>query len=351
MKRNFVLFPITKWHLYGMLAYIAETFTDEAFTASQINVFAIKHSNGNYLLESNDVVYDSVTYRREEDIKNGNSFFSKFCSIAFHKKRSANEEVVALFAHALLPKKLLSVFSKEKYKQCRLRCVLVDDGIGSYSSKKVWKRCSEGEKGSRLKQQFKSFASWLITKALKPTDWHMFLKRKQTLVPLHTNGYLKVINDDIKKQFKDELITFKNQYFGKKIVLFLSQPWSETGQLSHEQENKVLESVINVSNNRESVLLIKPHPRESLDKFSDIKAHILDEKLPAEFFLSALDENCLVIGYNSTALLNAAVIFGLRTISVFKLVNFENKDSMMYFGCKEFYELTNSFIDFPSFFL
>lgn len=55
MVKKIVCFPVTKWHLYGMLSYLNEMYGEYQVQKLDIDVYSVKHSENGYLLSYNDI--------------------------------------------------------------------------------------------------------------------------------------------------------------------------------------------------------------------------------------------------------------------------------------------------------
>lgn len=342
MVKKIVCFPVTKWHLYGMLSYLNEMYSEYQVQKLDIDVYSVKHSENGYLLSYNDMPYQNMSFYREEElpIHKKNLLIAPY---VFSKKKVESSQVIVMFAKSILVRKMLAYLDNFGLKKNKVQVVLVDDGIGSYLSNKVWEKCSETEGGLSIKTKIKNEIASFIQKRVSASEWHMLSLEDDHLKQLHTAGYLTVIRYDVKKSFELQLKNFKEHYSKKPIAFLVTQPWSETEQLSPTEEKQIISSVIEQLSKKYCVI-VKPHPREDKQKYDFKNIVVLGKEYPAEFYLCALEKKDIVVGFNSTALVSAAFIFGLRTYTISDRVAFSNMDNMMKVACKEFLNLTDGTI-------
>lgn len=342
MVKKVVCFPVTKWHLYGMLSYLVEIYGENQVKRFDIDVYAVKHSENGYLLSDGDMPYHNISFYHEDDLIIGNrNLLIIPCILA--EKKTKPLQVIIMFAKSILVRKMLAYLDNFKLKKDKVQVVLVDDGIGSYLSNKVWERCSEAEGGLSVKSKLKSDIASFIQKRTDAMEWHMLSLENGHLKQLHTDGYLTVIRNDVKRIFERQLQDFQENYRKKPVAFFVTQPWSETEQLSPTEEKQIIGSVIEYLL-KQYYVIVKLHPREDRQKYKFKDIIVLGKEYPAEFYLCALEKKDIVVGFNSTALVSAAFIFGLRTYTISDRVAFSNVDNMMKVACKEFLSLTDGTI-------
>lgn len=338
-----VCFPVTKWHLYGMLSYLVEVYGEEKLEKFDIEVYSIRHSENGYLLSSKDIPYRNMSFHYEDELSMDRKKILKNMSAFWGNSKKRNPEVILMFANNILVRKMIAYVDKLGYAKKNLQVILVDDGIGSYLSEKVWKKCEEAEGGIHLRNQMKSLISNLLRVAVNAKEWHMLLIEDGHLKKLHTKGYFTVIMHDVEKSARKQLIDFKEQYKDTPVALFITQPWSENNQISVTEEKRIIDEVV-LELSKSYCVIVKKHPRENKRKYDLKNVVVLGGEYPAEFYLCALKKNDIVIGFNSTALINAAVVFNLNTYTVSDRVVSGNKSNMMEIACKEFLKLTEKMI-------
>lgn len=330
-----LLFPMTKWHLYGMLAFLIEQYGNAIFDRN-IEVYVTSRGEQGYALSKEDMPYDNLAFNRDTNIHVTNISLFK---LLFLNKSKSNSEILVLCANNLVPRKILSSLSIDELKNNKIQVIAVDDGVGSYLSDKVWEKCSEGESKSAYKDKIKVHVANSLNKKFMLKKWHMLsINDNGKLMPLHTEGYTTVIRHDIKRIFNDELNSFREKFRDKKKAIIITQPWSETNQISSNEELDIIKSVVNKIQGEYKVF-IKPHPRERNGKYKFNDVDVLGREFPAEFYFYAFDSNDIVIGFDSTALVNAALLFKLNTFTLSNKMALRKDNNMMTIACEEFYDL------------
>lgn len=336
-----ILFPMTKWHLYGMLAYLLETYDDQIFNR-ELEVYVTSRGDQGYALEKTDMPYNNLIYKRDSDIAVTNASLFK---IALLNKKRSKKEILILCANSLVPRKILSCVSASELIENKLKVIAVDDGVGSYLSSKVWKKMSEGESKTAFRDSIKFRIAHSMNKDFNLSQWHMLTKSDEgSLIPVHTEGYSRVLHHDIERSFKKQIGLFQNKYKGIRKAIIITQPWSETNQISKKEEANIVREIINKIKSRYQIF-VKPHPRERQDKYNYPEVITLGREFPAEFYFYAFSSEDIVIGFDSTALVNAALLFNLNTFSLAAQIAQRQEENMMTVACREFCELTSNIIN------
>ena len=107
MVKKIVCFPVTKWHLYGMLSYLNEMYGEYQVQKLDIDVYSVKHSENGYLLSYNDIPYQNISFYREEElpIQKKNLLIAPY---VFSKKKVESSQVIVMFAKSILVRKMLA---------------------------------------------------------------------------------------------------------------------------------------------------------------------------------------------------------------------------------------------------
>ncbi|MFP4055221.1 MAG: polysialyltransferase family glycosyltransferase, partial [Phycisphaerae bacterium] len=105
-------------------------------------------------------------------------------------------------------------------------------------------------------------------------------------------------------------------------AVLLTQPWAADGQIDPDAEKQLLGKVLGRLRERGFEVLVKPHPREPAGKYETMFAEqqapgeLLPQAVTVERLFPALGEGDIVVGYNSTSLLTAALLYGLRVYTI-----------------------------------
>ena len=221
---------------------------------------------------------------------------------------------------------------------------LIESGIGTYNPRKIWKNIISGyvlrnynklNKRNRLKLYIKLKSSFIITDLIENTlfklvntkKMFLFDKKDDVLFPNPVN--IQLYKNVLKK--RNDFINLEKEDI---FAILVTAPDIEEGRIGSDEELKFLEKVISLVISKNLNLAIKPHPKESLDKyeyflskFSVNKFKIISKGIPVEDLFLQYNIQC-IIGYSSTALVNARVLYDIPVISLIDIKNY-NKESYM----------------------
>lgn len=175
---------------------------------------------------------------------------------------------------------------------------------------------------------------------LRNIDWeYRFILDRSYEFPISnnvSNSYLEIIKK------RNEL---RNKNCDKTVV-FVTQPFSELKKMSKKDELRILGDLIKLFKIKNFSIILKTHPREHDDKYNIFKdqIHIIQDNRIAEDVFYSFNPS-FVIGFSSTSLINAQILFNITSISVIDLINPSNSE---YISCmdKEFKEIGKRFIRF-----
>ncbi|OQX80253.1 MAG: hypothetical protein B6D56_05525 [Candidatus Omnitrophica bacterium 4484_70.1] len=231
----------------------------------------------------------------------------------------------------------LEIF-KNKYIENRYKPVyfIIDEGFGTYVSKRAWKIVGELDNRKKLsyfnylkniedrirKEIINNFFKKLVTKYIGLENRFLLSNRNDKLIP-----NLSIVNSYKNIFLKRRIILLKSDNF-KNIfssAIILTSPFSEYKLATLEYELKILNNVVNILIQKGYNIIIKPHPREFdgkyifiLKKYKSSRVKVTHKDFPAEDLFCILNPLC-VIGYTSTALITANIIFNLPVISVYRI--------------------------------
>lgn len=228
--------------------------------------------------------------------------------------------------------------------------VLVDEGLGTYVSADVWRDVERAE-GIHM-----SFLQRLLRRCVTMADNIIIAKSTfelRWLFRVDQQSGALILDHDIARDYRAVLRLASTNLphdfrFCRPAAIFLSQPWSEYGQVSLAFELHVIKSVIERLKLAGFHVLIKPHPREDLSKFrllcnDDLLAgvRVLSGLEPAEKLFQMLGPADIAVGYTSTGLLTASALFGIRTYSAAGLlVGAPDVGALLRKSCEEFLRLS-----------
>jgi len=213
--------------------------------------------------------------------------------------------------------------------------IIIDEGLGSYQSRKPWKLITAKTRNTSVISKLKFRISildynlfyYIALKYLEIVNMFLFDKKDGVLFPNQVNVQLY---KNVLKKRNDKENLIREDIF----AIIVTAPDIEEGRIGLDDELKFLKKVIGLVIDKDLNLAIKPHPKESLSKyeyfvskFSSKKFKIISQGIPMEDVFLRYNIQC-IIGYSSTALVNARVLYDIPVISLIDIKNF-NKESYM----------------------
>jgi len=206
----------------------------------------------------------------------------------------------------------------------------IDEGVGTHASKKIRRIIRNLNNQNKklnyfiknieleIKQIIYNFLKEIILKYIKCEMRFLFKKKHNKYIP----------NWSIIKSYKTVLKKRKKYIRNIKgmlsPVIILTSTFSEEKLASLKYELSMVESVVNILIKKGFSVIIKPHPFEKtnkylpiLEKFKREKVKLIQQNFPIEDLFFSLNPLC-VIGYPSTALINANIMFDIPAISIHK---------------------------------
>ena len=130
-----------------------------------------------------------------------------------------------------------------------------------------------------------------------------------------TRGIRVPLAPYVKLTLASGIFRYSSQPFPENTVLFLSQPYVEVGVMHRASYLAILDSVREHFIEQGQNLLIKPHPSEDIEKLSNYQVYHFEG--PVEALFGALQKDRVtVVGINSTALVLAKSLFGLKVYRI-----------------------------------
>jgi hypothetical protein len=184
----------------------------------------------------------------------------------------------------------------------RLQVVVVDEGLGSYGGWRARWAAFRRQGGRGACALVRAVAVSTAARRLTDDRWALYR-------PGPTGWQL---DPRIAAEFRARLPLSVGAASPDTAVL-ISQPWVELGQLSAGRYTAVLRGVQAACAAAGLALLVRPHPAEDPSHFDGLPvAHSSD---PAELDRAVVDAG-VVLGFNSTALVNLAAVYGTPVLRV-----------------------------------
>jgi hypothetical protein len=354
---DFVALAMTPWHAIGIDAFLFEK--SKEYHRKVSGLVMIIQNNDKYVLHENNFScknFADVDFYYIENLTNQRfmnniyNVMSEGFNILRGIKNCRNKENNKKRLYLISPWTPYLPFieyfkDKEISNNYKPIFVVVDEGVGMYFTKKSrWLGLNHESKFSPFGEiKLKSYA--YADKFLR--------KISIRYVPLENRfiyGYGPSFkrNKDIINLYK-KMIGLRSNDLGldeDNVVLMVTQPLSEHKMVSKKQEYCIINEIVQLFNDNNIKLLIKPHPYEAKNKYDYLKNNdvkIITNNFPVEEIIPSLNPLC-VIGTTSTALINSKLIFNITAISVVNLLKTDNK--LMEYKMQNFKELSIDFINF-----
>lgn len=358
-KIDVIAVAISHWHALGIDAFLYDL-SNKLERKVRGVILIVPHPKDGYIISEKDFHYGDLEFHfvdipseNQKFISRLSNFISNYLSMFLGLRNIRSKKgintlylVCPLLPHILLLKHFEDETISSKYNPV---FVLVDEGFGTYVSKKIWNLVIKED------TKFSSFL-YLISSTIFRSFDNIFRRMVLRYVPLENRflfrkeGQLK-INENICRSYKEVLKLRKNDLKrdkAEKTVIIITQPFSEYNQVSVQEEFRLMESLIKFINKKGIKPILKPHPREKSDKYNDLgdcDFEIIKNDFPVEEIIPFLNPIC-VIGYTSTALLNSKLFYGINAISLSNILLSISNDKLLNASTEEFKNLTGNFINF-----
>ncbi|EWT01156.1 hypothetical protein N865_11525 [Intrasporangium oryzae NRRL B-24470] len=182
----------------------------------------------------------------------------------------------------------------------RPRVVVVDEGIGSFGDRRT-RRDAYRRQGGR--------GPWPAVRAGVVTAAHRLLTDVHWSLYERVDGRWEVVAD-VAAEFRRRL---SGVAADPGSAVYLTQPWPDIGVMSEPAYLAHLAAVRDACAAHGVGLLLRPHPSEDRSRYAGFA--LSEGTVPAEL-AREVAEAPVVIGSNSTALLNLAAVHGARAVRV-----------------------------------
>ena len=207
---------------------------------------------------------------------------------------------------------------------------IMDEGMNSYFSSSVWTSLVRAAypRTASLVSRFVQlpmnailglsyrYLDTAVLRYLNTEHFLLFSKGEDRLIP----------NASVASAYKYFIekrgAVFKRAENPRQLAILVTQPFSEDLGVPVTHELSVTRTIVDAVTDAGFDLVLKPHPRESRDKYAPVLADVNPERarldatgVPVESLYHPLQPDC-VIGYTSTALVVAAAISGIPTVTI-----------------------------------
>lgn len=225
---------------------------------------------------------------------------------------------------------------------------IIDEGFSTYISKKAWEVTKELDNQDTKFGHFNyledietkiktgimnNILKRLVIKYINIENRFLFKLNKGKLIPNFSvvNSYKSIF---LKR--KEILLKFDNVKNILSPAIIITKPFSEYKLANLKYELEILDKTVSILIRKGYSVIIKPHPRESDNKYVSIlknyksnQVKITHKDFPVEDLFATINPLC-VIGYTSTALLTANIIFDFPAISIYPIFLSNNVSKKKY---------------------
>lgn len=298
---NLVALIYTPWHLNGVKAYIYEQTTKYQKVVNALCIIC-KHPDTGYALSSQDVVDEYVKYAIYEDSKfyEGESVWIdvlQFLKDRFIKRKSKKGIDVLKAAEPAF--KFGSVLNNKCKKNIRL--IIIDEGVAMYMGTL-----------SDFNREHSNLVLYYFVRIIKKI---MYLSNEvlhYVLLEKDKKGELQInqqIADNYISVFKKHFVCLPNIKIKRKSVVLCTSAWKREC-IKNDTDLFVVEKVINIFQQYNFFIYLKPHPRDTffaanLSKKKQIT--ILDGSQAIESMFCEDYSPMYVVSFSSTVLVSAKI--------------------------------------------
>lgn len=335
---NFLAAAITPWHAMGIDATILKMSEQGIVLKGYIIVVAhaltgatIDECNFHMAsltdLEVVQITGDTAVRTIKQKIK------LKYCLYRYYMQRKREiQRIDKLYwavplqpSYDLIPRVARVIKNKE------IQIILTDEGIGSYTLTVLrWWKFNFMEGGLRFTRNIlvrNVFFKHRLEKR-EQIQYHRLLKGKR--------GYL--VPDDEAVAYYRKILAMENykedfSYYGKSVIINPNMLY-ESGILKDDSEMKIYTEICDAMVKDKTSVIIKPHPREqNVQKYEALNCCLETKcRVGQETILASLKEKpYCVVGFSSTTLITAKVLFGIQAISANYLIDKDKQRNKKYF--------------------
>lgn len=348
---DFIAFVFSHWHAIGVDSFIYDIFQRSNKKPRGI-IIVVSLTEDGFRINENDFTckdfadvefcfanyYLNKLQNQKSIIFRAYKVFKKLITILvaidkIKNQKKGNKKKLYIISTVKPNISLLQIFKNKNISSKYFPAFsLICEGTGNYVSKKTLKmqrnfsnqnkkfKCFINDIGFEIRQMVSNFLEEIALKYITVEKRFLFSKKYGRYIQNRS------IVNSYKNIFKKTKKYIKNT---KKIIspiIIITTPFSEFKLASLKYELGIMEDVINILIKRGFNIFIKPHPIENTNKYIPIlkkfereKVRLIPQNIAIEHLFLPLDPLC-VIGYSSTALINANIIFDIPAISINKLL-------------------------------
>ena len=344
---DFVACPIiSPWHAIGVDALVCEISQHKKDKPSGVVVIT-PHIRTEFTISESDFMcrdfakvkfcyLDSgsptkeLTMSRQIDL--AKKAFDILVAIRELRKEHKRDKTEIHIVTALFPNVFILRAFRSKQLACKYYPIfsLIDEGPAIYMSDRSWRTSVE------LISQEKEPRYFKVTRFLRVK----MLFNAANLIRIIGGKYLSIEKRFLLEKSHGKLIPnrriaglyrnmiekratkYKKAGKNKPVAIIITDPLLQYDEASLAAESNFVEALIAILIDIGFAILLKPHPTEPMNKYSHLSAKfkpeqvkLVQKKMAAEILFYTIKPDC-VIGYDSTALVYAAIIYDIPSIRV-----------------------------------
>lgn len=355
---NVVINVITPWHLHGAMAVLEKLLSEEICLNGYICVSPT--SANTYILNENDFEnlpkrISAYYFTLEKGISNVNRM-KRYLQGLLAPLANEGDPLYLIMPKAL--DMMLYSALQTAMPSKSIYGYIIDEGLGSYmrSEKEYFMWNIAYKKSSLLKKIWVNLRVLVLdefykTKIVKRTGLVNFNLLVQNRNNLKINQesvafYLKSLQkQNVSMQRADDLY--------EDAVVINTQPFTEDAILVNDVDVLILQRICLMLKEIGCKIVLKPHPRESnLARYECLKEVMIiadSQGISQESMLASMAiKPKVIIGFSSTTLVTAQILFGVPTISLSRFFDFENLNPILKMEQERFLETFSKFVFCPN---
>lgn len=334
---DFIASAISHWHAIGVDSCVYSLYKNANRKIKGIIIIKAHAKNGYIINESNficstfaevDFILVSDNMKARQSFKNPFQITLALINLALKKEIGKNIGIISVVQPNI---RLITIFKNRnlafKYNPI---FYLIDEGIGTYTSQKAWENeKSVDTKDCKFLQSYFLFKFYSYMKCCMSTLLGLIVLK---YMECH-NLFLFEIKEGKLNPIRSEAINYRNvikirekqMILRNKIIhnaIIITDMLSEYHYMSLIDELELIERISIILIDNGYCVYIKPHPRETQNKYEflskafDIdKLKIMKQDISIEETLNEINPKA-VIGFSSTALLTAKILFEINSINI-----------------------------------
>ncbi|UWG48130.1 Uncharacterized protein HSRCO_1853 [Halanaeroarchaeum sp. HSR-CO] len=345
---EFVAMAITPFHARGIRAAALK------YDLSKGIILIKPHLADGYLLEKNDFSYldDDINVFYWDDIFEDNFLSWMLLNISstkelLHQNLSDSGNILYIIAPMKPDINLLSI-GRHFYEYFSPQFITIDEGFGTYIKQEEFRKINRKDRLRKfdLDSGLRQVVADTVGQIHKLIESRLL--QQFTIKTFHIFSL-----EDSKLSVNDDIAGFYRQTFHveKSIqeydCIIITQPFGEASDLSENDELSLIHDIISQLPG-DSHIGIKPHPRETEDKYESIQSRydsveVLAKSIPVEEIYDISDPDS-VVGFTSTALLTAAAIFDIQSYTAANLLRSYTSSDRLCDNIDHFLNLTENIV-------